>query len=231
MNPIQLGPTPKLVPSSPFVWPCIIPFPIHGSYPYFLLYLPFHISFSVIASHYLFWNPWNYWCLEGTHNHQRVLTMMSRIRRDIKPLLQHNSVMRRDRDREHTKVPDVRRGLGFSLCAVPPDAYCPWISGMGSKVRTMSSRDNQCWFQTGEHTWSSECIYIRKGHIRVTRIGHVSGSGFGDWKIEQGEQKCEVEWKHETKQGLDIWNVGGNGVQGWMSKRINKMTNRTEWTE
>ena len=39
----------------------------------------------------LFWNPWNYWCLEGTHNHQRVLTMMSWISRDIKPLLQHNS--------------------------------------------------------------------------------------------------------------------------------------------
>ena len=39
----------------------------------------------------LFWNLRNYWCSEGTHNHQRVLTMMSRIRRDIKPLLQHNS--------------------------------------------------------------------------------------------------------------------------------------------
>ena len=39
----------------------------------------------------MFWNPWNYWCSEGTRNHQRVLTMMSQISRDIKPLLQHNS--------------------------------------------------------------------------------------------------------------------------------------------
>ena len=39
----------------------------------------------------LFWNPWNYWCLEGTCNHQRVLTVMSQRSRDIKPLLQHNS--------------------------------------------------------------------------------------------------------------------------------------------
>ena len=39
----------------------------------------------------LFWNPRNYWCSEGTCNHQRVLTVMSRISRDIKPLLQHNS--------------------------------------------------------------------------------------------------------------------------------------------
>ena len=39
----------------------------------------------------LFWNPRNYWCSEGTRNHQRFLTMMSRISRDIKPLLQHNS--------------------------------------------------------------------------------------------------------------------------------------------
>ena len=43
------------------------------------------------SSLYVFWNPWNYWCLECTRNHQRVLTVMSRIRRDIKPLLQHNS--------------------------------------------------------------------------------------------------------------------------------------------
>ena len=39
----------------------------------------------------LFWNPRNYWCSEGTRNHKRVLTVMSRISRDIKPLLQHNS--------------------------------------------------------------------------------------------------------------------------------------------
>ena len=39
----------------------------------------------------LFWNPWNYWCLECTRNHQTVLTVMSQIRRGIKPLLQHNS--------------------------------------------------------------------------------------------------------------------------------------------
>ena len=36
-------------------------------------------------------DPRNYWCSEGTRNHQRVLTVMSRISRDIKPLLQHNS--------------------------------------------------------------------------------------------------------------------------------------------
>ena len=35
----------------------------------------------------LFWNPWNYWCLECTYNHQRVLTMMSQIRRGIKPFV------------------------------------------------------------------------------------------------------------------------------------------------
>ena len=40
---------------------------------------------------FVFWNPWNYWCLECTCNHQRVLTVMSQMRRDTKPLLQHNS--------------------------------------------------------------------------------------------------------------------------------------------
>ena len=62
------------------------------------------------------------------------------------------TVMRRDGDRERTEVPDVRQGLGFSLCVAPPDAYCPRILGMGLEVWTMSSRDNQCRFQTGEHT-------------------------------------------------------------------------------
>ena len=124
-----------------------------------------------------------------------------------------------DRGRGHTEVPDVWQWLGFSLCAVPLDAYCPQISDKGSEVQTMSSRDNQCWFQTEEHTWSSECICIRRGHIRVTRIGHISGSGFRDCKIEQGEQKCKVEQKHETKRGSDTRNAGGNRVQGWMSKQ------------
>ena len=38
---------------SPLAQPCIIPFPIPGSHPYFLICLPFHISFLSIASHYL----------------------------------------------------------------------------------------------------------------------------------------------------------------------------------
>ena len=54
------------------------------------------------------------------------------------------SVMRQDGVREHIEVPEVQRGLGFSLCAVPSDAYCPRISGKGSEVQTMSLRDNQC---------------------------------------------------------------------------------------
>ena len=53
-------------------------------------------------------------------------------------------VMRRDGDQEHTEVPDVRQGLGFSLCAVPLDAYCPQISDVGLEVWTRSSGDNQC---------------------------------------------------------------------------------------
>ena len=65
---------------------------------------------------------------------------------------QEADVMRRDGDRERTEVSEVRRGLDFSLCAAPLDAYYPQISGMCSEVRTMSSRDNQCQFQTGEHT-------------------------------------------------------------------------------
>ena len=77
-----------------------------------------------------------------------------------------------------TKVPEVQRGLGFSLCAAPLDAYCPQILDKGSEVQTMSSRDNQCRFQTEEHTWSLECIYIGRRHIRVMRIGvRIQSSG------------------------------------------------------
>ena len=36
-------------------------------------------------------------------------------------------------DRGHTEVLYFRRGLGFRLCAVPPDAYCPRISGEGRR--------------------------------------------------------------------------------------------------
>ena len=127
--------------------------------------------------------------------------------------------MRWDGDWEHTEVLEVWQGLGFSLCAVPLDTYCPQIVDEGGEVRTMSSRDNQCRFQTEEHTWSLECIYIGIGYIRVTRIGHISGLGFGDQKIEQGGWKCKVERKHETKRGLGTWNAGGNRIHGWMSKR------------
>ena len=51
----------------------------------------FAVRVSDLCWSYVFWNPWNYWCSEGTCNHQRVSTVMSQIRRDIKPLLQHNS--------------------------------------------------------------------------------------------------------------------------------------------
>ena len=34
-------------------------------------------------------------------------------------------------DRGRTEVLYVWRGLGFSLCAAPPDVYCPRISGEG----------------------------------------------------------------------------------------------------
>ena len=53
-------------------------------------------------------------------------------------------VMSWDGDQGHTKVLDVWQGLGFSLCAVPPDIYCPQILDKGSEVWTRSSRDNQC---------------------------------------------------------------------------------------
>ena len=48
-------------------------------------------SIEILYRGEVFWNLQNYWCSEGTCNHQRVLTVMSWIRRDIKPLLQHNS--------------------------------------------------------------------------------------------------------------------------------------------
>ena len=47
---------------------------------------------------------------------------------------------------------EVWQGLGFSLCAVPLDAYCPQILDVGLEVQMRSSRDNQCQFQTEEHT-------------------------------------------------------------------------------
>ena len=95
------------------------------------------------------------------------------------------------------------RTLGFSLCAAPLDTYCPRISDVGLEVWMRSLKDNQCQFQTEEHTGSLEHIYIGIGHIRVTRIEHISGSGFRVQTIEQGEQKCEVKRKHETEQSLE----------------------------
>ena len=52
-------------PSPPLVQPCTITFPTFRSHPYFLLWLPFHISFSSIASHYLtcYSLPSHQWCL------------------------------------------------------------------------------------------------------------------------------------------------------------------------
>ena len=50
------------------------------------------------------------------------------------------------------------------------------------EVRTRSSRDNQCGFQTEEHTWGLERISIEENHVRVARIRHISGSGFGEQK-------------------------------------------------
>ena len=47
----------------------------------------------------------------------------------------------------------------------------------------------------------------QREHIRVTRIGHISGLGFGVWgsKIElnenankNGNMKQNEDWKHET---------------------------------
>ena len=36
-------------------------------------------------------------------------------------------------DQGCTEVLYFQRGLGFSLCAAPPDAYCPRISGEGRR--------------------------------------------------------------------------------------------------
>ena len=51
-----------------------------------------------------------------------------------------------------------------------------------SEVQTRSSRDNQCQFQTEEHTWGSEHISIEEEHVRVMRIGDMSGFGFREQK-------------------------------------------------
>ena len=95
------------------------------------------------------------------------------------------------------------------------------------------NRDNQYQFQTEEHTWGLECIGIKEDHVRVTRIGHISGLGVRKTKMEQN---CKVKQKHETKRGLETWNTKGNIIWGWMSKWNNhddkqRMDGMTELTE
>ena len=46
-------------------------------------------------------------------------------------------------------------------------------AGKGSEVQMRSLRDNQCRFQTEEHTWGSERISIEENHVRVVGIGHT----------------------------------------------------------
>ena len=51
-------------------------------------------------------------------------------------------------------------------------------TGKGSEVQTRSSMSISDW---GTYMRFGTYMYQRE-HIRVTRIGHMSGSGFGDWK-------------------------------------------------
>ena len=61
--------------------------------------------------------------------------------------------------------------------------------------------------------WRESCQGSRnRAYIRV---------GVRGTEIEQGELKCEVKRKHETKQSSQTWNVMGNRIQGQMSKRNN----------
>ena len=45
--------------------------------------------------------------------------------------------------------------------------------------------------------------------------------GVRGMEVEQGGQKCEVKWKHETKQSLETLNTKRNGIWGRMGKQNN----------
>ena len=104
---------------------------------------------------WLFWNLWNYWCLEGTRNHQRVLTMMSWIRRDIKPLLQHNS--------------------GNNLIFVPwlQSVEAVYVDGSQESNTFFSSRERTTWLRSVWNTGSSS--NIPKEWNALKRLKEVSG--------------------------------------------------------
>ena len=50
-------------------------------------------------------------------------------------------------------------------------------------------------------------------------------------EIEQGERKCEVKWKHETRRSLETWNMKRNGIWEWMSKWNNHDDGWNRWLD
>ena len=96
----------------------------------------------------------------------------------------------------------ARTGLQLMCCATGCLLSSNFGNGFGGsddefEGQSMSISDWGTYMKFGTYLY-------RERHIRVTGIRHVSGSGFRDRKIEQGEQKCEVERKPETKRSSDI---------------------------
>ena len=84
-------------------------------------------------------------------------------------------------DQGRTEVLYVWRGLGFSLCAAPPDVYCPQISG---KRQTKVRGTINVVFPTEEHTWGSERISWWNVRSRVGCGGGGSGrTWMGGWEV------------------------------------------------
>ena len=92
------------------------------------------------------------------------------------------------------------------------------------KGQSMSISDWGTYMRFGMYKyWRESCQGSRnRAYIR-----------FGVWgsEIEQGEWKCEVKQKHETKWSSETWNVTGNGIQGQMSKWNNHDNGWNRWLD
>ena len=80
--------------------------------------------------------------------------------------------------------------------------------------QSMSISDWETYMRFGMYKyWRESCQGNENwAHIRV----RVQGM-----EIEQGEWKCKVKQKHETKRSLETWNAKGDRIWGWMSKQSN----------
>ena len=86
-------------------------------------------------------------------------------------------------DRGRTGVLYVQRGLGFSLCAAPPDVYCPQISGeRQARVRRFRGLDDE--FE-GQSMSISDCFGTCKT-IGVKEV-HLITNGF-DRDVKMAEE-------------------------------------------